>query len=324
MTDTNKSETLMVRYLLGSATEEEQTEVEEAFFSDSAYFDQLLAVEDSLIDDYVSDRMSAEQRSAFEESFSPQRAEDVRFSRALIQAISKKKLNTPVTPRARVSRPAQQEAGPGTLEARAPRAFGIGLAVAALLFLVISVALFFSTRSLRDQLSHSEAQLTQLKEQNDAWQQQLSQEHAQRESKERELEIERTSRIEAESRLEEIKRDSARPRDFVEVTLGPSFVLRSGGGSIREIPVTENIRWLVFDIPVMAYRKYESYRISINVAGENVVEEKSGLKPSASERLRLRIGADVLKPNDYIMTLYGEKEGMPPKQLEHYRFRITS
>ena len=81
----------MVRYLLGLSTEEERTQVEERYFSDGEYFDQLLALEDSLIEEYVTGRMPTERQRAFRKSYSF-RGEDVRFSRALIQGITKKNL----------------------------------------------------------------------------------------------------------------------------------------------------------------------------------------------------------------------------------------
>ena len=90
MTDSDRQEAMMVRYLLGLATDEERANVEERFFSESAYFDQLLALEDSLIDDFVTGRMPAGQRSAFKQSLGL-RKEDVGFAQVLIQSITKKK-----------------------------------------------------------------------------------------------------------------------------------------------------------------------------------------------------------------------------------------
>lgn len=88
MTDSDEQEA-MVRYLMGQSAEGERARVEERFFSDGAYFDQLLALEDSLIDDFVSGRMPAEQVNSFQGSLSL-RQEEVRFIRSLFHAVTKK------------------------------------------------------------------------------------------------------------------------------------------------------------------------------------------------------------------------------------------
>jgi hypothetical protein len=63
---TANEEALLDRYLLGKAAEEEQARIEERFFSDDAYFEELCAAEDGLIDDYVCNRLSRGDRERFE------------------------------------------------------------------------------------------------------------------------------------------------------------------------------------------------------------------------------------------------------------------
>ncbi|MGH9428628.1 MAG: hypothetical protein ACRD2L_20250, partial [Terriglobia bacterium] len=97
----------MVRYLLGQSPEEERDQVEERYFSDNEYFDQLLALEGSLIDDFLSGRMPAGQLSSFQESWSG-RQDDLHFSRALFRAVTQKKLDHPSRePERRSSAPAR-------------------------------------------------------------------------------------------------------------------------------------------------------------------------------------------------------------------------
>ena len=53
-------------YLLGRFSEEEATALEERFFSEEAAFDELVLAEDDLIDDYLDEQLSVEDRRGFE------------------------------------------------------------------------------------------------------------------------------------------------------------------------------------------------------------------------------------------------------------------
>jgi len=78
-------EKLMVQYLLGNLSEEEQVRIEDRAFSDSNYMDALEAAEADLIDAYVRDELSRSERRGFERRFltSPQRRSKVEFARDL-------------------------------------------------------------------------------------------------------------------------------------------------------------------------------------------------------------------------------------------------
>lgn len=317
----DKQKALMVRYLLGLATKEERTQVEERYFSDSEYFDQLLALEDSLIDDFVTGRMPVEQRSAFKEAFRL-RKEDVRFASALIQGVTKKKPDTQITAGFVNPVPAQRPWRQTLSESR----FSVAIAVAALVLLAISLALALRSQLLRTRLSDSEAILSEFKEQNDDLQQRLRKEQSQSESSAGELEIERKKRIEADSRLHKIERPDS-PNAFsevVNVVLGAAFIPR-GTGTAREIRVAENIRWLRFEVSVKRFSRYESYRITIKPAGQTTAVERASLNAAGGAPVVVTlIPAKELKPGDYILTLYGEQTGLAAAELEQYSFRIIT
>jgi anti-sigma factor RsiW len=84
------SEKLMIRYLLGDAPEDEQIRIEGRFFTDDEYFEQLLALEDDLIDDYVNGELTDREREQFEEYFlaSPTRRQRVEFAKTFMRAAS--------------------------------------------------------------------------------------------------------------------------------------------------------------------------------------------------------------------------------------------
>ncbi len=82
------SEKLMIRYLLGDVPEDEQIRIEERFFTDDEYFEQLLALEDDLIDDYVNGELTDRERKQFEEYFlaPPTRRQRVEFAKTFMRA----------------------------------------------------------------------------------------------------------------------------------------------------------------------------------------------------------------------------------------------
>jgi hypothetical protein len=73
----------MLRYLLGELPRYQHKQVEQKFFSDNAFFDQLLEVEEELINDYVLGRLQEAERLQFERNFlnTPQRRRKVELYR---------------------------------------------------------------------------------------------------------------------------------------------------------------------------------------------------------------------------------------------------
>ena len=315
----DKQEALMVRYLLGLATKKERTQVEERYFSESEYLDQLLAVEDSLIDDFVTGRMPVEQRSAFKEAFRL-RKEDVRFARALIQGVTQKKLDQPtLDPERRLHAP------PHPLFART-RSFRLAVSIAAVALIALSIVLFLRNQSLQNRLSETENQLASLKKEKEVMQQELSEARSQRESSARELEVERNRRIDAGNTLQNQERSESpnKSSDLKTVVLGATFISRGATGPTREVRLSDNVRRLQFVVPVKGYGGYGSYSISIKLAGQPELLERGSLKPNpVSRELALTVPATNLRPGDYILTLFGERPGAPPTELERYSFRIT-
>jgi hypothetical protein len=74
-------------YLLGRLSEEARTAVDQKVFADRDAFEELLAAEDDLVDDYVRGRLSKTDRIAFDKVYSTTKAriEKVDLAQALLQ-----------------------------------------------------------------------------------------------------------------------------------------------------------------------------------------------------------------------------------------------
>ncbi len=81
---------LIYRYLLGELPEDEQSELEQRYFTDNALFERLLAVEDELINRYARNESSDEERKRMEAYFlkSQARRKRLMFTQALMRYLA--------------------------------------------------------------------------------------------------------------------------------------------------------------------------------------------------------------------------------------------
>jgi anti-sigma factor RsiW len=82
------AESLLIQYLLGEMSEEDEVRVEDRAFADASYLGALEGVEADLIDAYVRGELSPAEQRGFKRRFlnSPQRRSKVEFARAFALA----------------------------------------------------------------------------------------------------------------------------------------------------------------------------------------------------------------------------------------------
>jgi hypothetical protein len=82
-------ESLIIRYLLGQLTEDDETRVEDRVFADRDLLQTVRAVERDLIDEYARGELSESERKQFEHRFvnPPARRERIEFARVFAEAI---------------------------------------------------------------------------------------------------------------------------------------------------------------------------------------------------------------------------------------------
>jgi len=82
--DANLQQTVR-QYLLGRLAPEDSSQAEERLLTDDNFYQELLAGEDDLIDEYLSGELSAPEQKLFEDFFmtTPERHEKLRFGRGL-------------------------------------------------------------------------------------------------------------------------------------------------------------------------------------------------------------------------------------------------
>src|SRR5262245_2864721 len=85
MTERSPQDEAVVRYLLGEAAEPEKDALEDSLFQNSETLEQVGAVEDELIDAFLSGELDAAERGRFEKAYLsvPDRRRRFDFARAL-------------------------------------------------------------------------------------------------------------------------------------------------------------------------------------------------------------------------------------------------
>lgn len=76
------------RYLLNQgASEEEREQVERTFLGDASFFEELVALEEELVDDYVLGRMPDDERAAFEANLTPSQKSGIGLARQMVSEV---------------------------------------------------------------------------------------------------------------------------------------------------------------------------------------------------------------------------------------------
>lgn len=83
-------QSLIRRYLLNQLTGEAQRQIEQRLLTGDGFFEELEIAEDELIDGYLSEKLSEDERERFEQYFlaTPERQQKVRFSRSFSRYIN--------------------------------------------------------------------------------------------------------------------------------------------------------------------------------------------------------------------------------------------
>lgn len=89
-----EKEELLIRYLLGKASEAEQEEIEAKFFADNDLFEQMIVVENDLIDSFIRGSLTADEEELFKTQYftTETRSNRVNVSKAFISVATESRL----------------------------------------------------------------------------------------------------------------------------------------------------------------------------------------------------------------------------------------
>jgi hypothetical protein len=289
----HNQEALITRYLLGQLPPEQGDTIEERFFADSEYLEQILAAEDNLVDDYVADRLTARDRRDFEQHWllGAERHRDVSVARLTRALISESPAGTNIANR------------PVTLNARGTKRFDrtrwIALA-AAVALVACSGWLYIRLTQLRGELdtfrsarAALEADLTRLRRGVDR-------------------DRERLESVEAALRRERQEPD-AQPRATISHENAPvsvvSFALVArptrAGERYEPLLIPRTIRTVELQIAVPSEAERPAYAAFIRTPEGGEVWSASGIRARLGpERVvALTVPVAALRDGDYVVTV---------------------
>lgn len=326
-----------MRYLLGALSEEEATRLEETFFADDAKFQELELAEDELIDAYVRQELTDEERQQFNKRLrtSPRLVERLHFAQVLAERTSD--LFPPEHDASRQEIFSGSEPTPKTKVGWWERLFGSGpklrvaFAACVILLLIGGVVLVTGWLRLRSESERINSERQALIQQKETLDKELTNERARTEQLTADLQRERNERAQYQKQIEELqrglKRDEPGQRTYVG-TLASLFLtpgsLRSGGGS-RQLTIGADTATAELRL-ALERNDYRSYSVSVKSASGTEVFSQKGLKPrntSSGKILVLSIRSGRLPPDDYIASVHGLTSSGQVESVNDYSFSVT-
>jgi hypothetical protein len=319
--ETKPEELLIVRFILNELNETDRAQVEERFFFDDDFFEQVMATEDALFDDYVQGNLAEPMRERFAHFLeaNPERLREAWFVRQLADDVTR---FDPAVP-------------PATALDQPPIVFWTALAAGSwssrvkliTLTLILAGGAFVLTWNviLQNKIGQIQVDHQALEKKEEELRQEIAAQSEQNTELSKQLESEQNKANQLEQELEDLKSSvTLRPAsDTVSVVLMPDFISR-GSGEIKTTRVGPEVRRLRIQIIIDSDKRHSKFAALIKTfAGKTVWSHKvlqtTGI---SSRKIILQLPATLFPPDDYRMTLKGKIDGEEFEEIGDYLFRI--
>jgi hypothetical protein len=296
----------IIRYLLNELPDEDQARFEEAYLADGGLFEQVRAVEEELIEDYVKGNLSGPENLLFERHYlaSEQRRARIENARHLVQVCS-------------LELPAETATGDGVgskfssiyssirsstgLFAKPRLALGFGAAAA--LLIILGLGLVNEMLRLRDRLAITGGERAALEQRVKEAEQQLAHERDQLDEERKRSIALREELGDVSGRLDRLEQDLARsqtPKNrIVFLALAPG--VRDINKPARAV-ISDETRFVELRVNLERQEKLHPYRVVVKTVDEGrEIWGREGIKlqQSISEQyFVVRVPADRFRAVD--------------------------
>ncbi len=335
---------LLRSYLLGALPEAETETCDELSFTDDAFVTRLQAVEDDLIDSYLQNELSGNERAQFQTYYlaSPRRQEKVKFAQSL-QSFAKHHVLAPAPAPAASFAPAEpvRQVARETISwwDSLRNLFTLpnltmqwGMAAAALLLLLAGGWLFTETQRLRGQMDAAQTEQATLQQRERELQSQLEQQRTTNTKTVEQLneELQRTQQqLEQLKQQQELAAQQAKQQPPVElpnllhVELTPQT---RGIGKTTELTIPANTDYAVLQLATPE-DDFQAYQADLLTQADEKLRWKSGrLKARASGTERIidvSVRAKLLPSGHYVVKLSGIAANGQAEELRRYSFKVV-
>jgi hypothetical protein len=313
----------MIKYLLGQLSEEEQSALEEKYFTNADFYEQLLDTEDALIHKYVRKELVEAERELFVRHIlsRPDKRKKVKLAQAMMAFTEEQEQKKSSVERLR-QLPISIGRAVGAF--LTPKTLGWKLAYAtAMLFMIFTTALLsIRFKGIQTQLAESEVERQTILQRKQELQQQVEAQRKQNENLAEQLQNEQDQRAELERAL---GGQTLPARSLVTVTLMPGSPGRDMN-KLKRNQIEQGEQLLRLQLRLGSETTYASCRAIIETAEGDTIWSQYQLKARQTEQgkaIILLLPVNIFSYDDYLITLYGV---MPSKEIEYvnsYTFNVT-
>jgi hypothetical protein len=308
-----------MRYLLGDLSEDEKTRMEQVFFADNAKFDELELAEEELIDAYVRDSLSPEERRQFQRRLtgSPRLVERLHFAQVLADKVDSSVEAEPV---ATPPKPKPKRWWVGFF--RQQPAFGAAFATAVLL-LVGGAILFYGWLRLRSESAQLASERAIIQQRKGELDRQSSEQRSEVEQLRAELQRRQSQQAEDQRRIKELElAQNTKVPDRSSTGSILSFILTAtslrSGSNENQFKIDANTSSVELTLPLET-NDYGSYTVTIKNVDTGVPIQRPGIKPR-SGKLVFRIPA---RAGDYTIEVSGRAPSGNLESVSNFNFRLS-
>lgn len=315
-----EDEQLMARYLLGELSADERDRIEERFFIDEDYYQNLLLAEDDLIYDYLRGALSLDHQIKIEARIQTSSGllRKVKALEALMNLEEVgPRVETSIAEEPRVNRTIWWQAIKEFFAIRRP-AFGFALA-AAVLFAATSYYLITETGKLRTEIACVEAEREQERlassERERDMQREIEDMRDGEEKLSSDMELEKQMRAQAEDEVRRLRSQS--------VTPALSFILMPGLTRGQDEPerliIPKGTHRVALKLDIEGEEKYKSFRAELRTMGGNLIWSEAVADMTAipyGKAVSVTLPSALLINGEYEITLRGSKG----EQFEIFRY----
>ena len=327
MNSKNNDKQNIICYILGELSEEERDKFEENYFNDDEAFQELEVIESELIDDYVRESLSSQEKSRFESKFltTIKRRERVEFARLLMKSVQQNSLATSPIITENTTKP--------TIEKRASwqelltnyflsqiNLLRWSTVLALLITIIGSGWLLVANHKIEKQFINSQAENIKLQEKIKMLTQQADKEAA----RSKEL----ASNLQREQKQNELLNQEIQATNQLKNTLPMilSFILDAGtergAKTANSLKITKDAKEVELKLKFNLTEHYQSFKAVLKNADGEELWSDSALHLTVgkqSNTVNCRIDAGILQKGDYTITL----TGLPGKRETEYSFLVV-
>jgi hypothetical protein len=314
------SEKNIRQYLLGELSDQEQVEIEDRAFEDQKVLEQILAVEQELIDDYVSGDIPEERRQNFQKHFlaSAERRKKIAFAKALAAVANATVIN---------ESPVPVIEGDPALSWRTKLAAFFTRPVTAYSFAAASLLLFFVGSWLvfdRIRLRSEIAQLRTAQESQTAQNHQLEKDLANERLRNQELLANRGTPPQQTPPPEIQPESPQQPTTPSPVVVALSLLpgISRSSNSVPRLAIAKDVSLVRLQIGIDPQESYRRYRVELRTEKGQQVLARGNLV-SHGRSIPVSVPASALGNGQYELALKGITETGATEDVGFYYFDVV-